>query len=155
MNVELLREVREAILGEARKLELKMPDWTGVDSVVDVCGFDMSDFLYSRVAQEAIRTEYFNPKTSCKSALCIGGWAAALWSVKKGIPLVYGVAYHSRARDALDLTELQASALFYPDVENEIGELSKVTAAHAAAVIDHLIETGEVDWFLPGWEAHY
>jgi hypothetical protein len=66
----------------------------------------------------------------CGTTGCIGGWTEALWP-DRGAMLT------------LDLTDQEAVALFFPPS----GPTRVATPKQAAAVIDHLIETGEVKWY--------
>ena len=82
---------------------------------------------------------------SCNTAVCIGGWAVRLFNLKQ--PPLRGlfvklIAGEKLVADHLGLTEDQADALFYPpNYKDHYYPLQQ-----AVAVLDHLIETGEVDW---------
>lgn len=67
----------------------------------------------------------------CKTCGCIGGWTEAVFPKFKG-----------RAIVALGLDRSRSDALFLPCGIDWEG----VTRAHAVRVLDHLLETGEVDW---------
>lgn len=74
----------------------------------------------------------------CLTVACIAGWAAVLSGVQT--PDESADIY---AMDYLDLDMTTASDLFHPPAYIHWG---KVTPQHAAQVIRHLINTGNVDW---------
>lgn len=83
-------------------------------------------------------------EAECGTVCCIGGWTNLVlgpdeprerWSV-------------SKARGRLDISYTQADELFFG-----AGVSSAVGPAQAVAVLDHLLETGEVDWSIIGGEA--
>lgn len=71
----------------------------------------------------------------CGSCACIGGWTEALLSESED--------EERDAGDLLGLGEVDRDALFYPD---NVGPYEDITIPQAVAVLDHLLETGEVDW---------
>lgn len=80
----------------------------------------------------------------CGTAACIGGWAAALF-----FPALS--PYHVGTQEIaieLDIPYSRARALFYPPLPDRNGEPCpyNATAEQAVRVMDHLAETGEVDW---------
>lgn len=79
-------------------------------------------------------------KHSCGTAFCIGGWALHLAGNSPEAVLQMADP-EGAAMELLGLDRGQTDALFYPLCN------WKVTPAQAAATIDRLIETGQVDWF--------
>jgi len=80
--------------------------------------------------------------SDCGTCGCIGGWTNAVFRE--------GVLYsqHAAAK-RLGLNEETADALFFPD-QAITGSYDTITIPEAVAVLDHLIETGEVDWSVAG-----
>lgn len=79
----------------------------------------------------------------CDTAACIGGWASALFFPDEEI--------HDVSEEALvDVLGVAPSALhrlFYPVGVTSNGQNPfDATNVQAARVLDHLIETGRVDW---------
>jgi hypothetical protein len=75
---------------------------------------------------------------TCGTACCIGGWAQKLY-----LPEYVG-EHVEAAGECIGLTRSQAAALFYPsgiDVAYD-----DITLPHAVAVLDHYLETGDIDW---------
>lgn len=74
----------------------------------------------------------------CGTCGCIGGWTEAL--LGRSIKGDGAVMIEEDVGELLGLDDRGAWKLFYPrDIENR-------TQAEAVAVLDRLIETGEVDW---------
>lgn len=72
----------------------------------------------------------------CGTCGCIGGWANAVFETERGPEL---------AAAALGLSEDDSEALFYPrGVSPDIWE--RITRRQAIRVLEHLRDTGEVDW---------
>lgn len=85
----------------------------------------------------------------CGTVACIAGWAAFASGYRGG----ENREIEQRAADflGLEMTRLSifmisgpAADLFYPSGETTDAYLA--TAEQAAKVLDHLIETGEIDW---------
>lgn len=78
---------------------------------------------------------------SCKTPACIGGWTDALFS-----PNAFMLSSESGA--LIGLTAEQSTQLFFPGGNMGNGEraIDSKTPTQAAAVLTHLIATGEVDW---------
>lgn len=72
---------------------------------------------------------------NCNTAGCIGGWTEGV--------LLKGRKDCRDARELLGLTDDEAGELFYAW---NGPALRGITQAHAVRVLDHLLETGEVDW---------
>jgi hypothetical protein len=79
----------------------------------------------------------------CGTPACIAGWADHLSKIP--VPVrerpVDGV--EARARDWLGLDDTVSYRLFWGPLSLD---LKTVTPTHAAAVLSHLAETGDVDW---------
>lgn len=91
----------------------------------------------------------------CGTVACLAGWTVELnkslfgdWLERSDIK--------GAARLVLQLSQLEANRLFVP-IEASIlrhpnhpgavlGDLNDVTTEQAVKVLDHLLETGEVDW---------
>lgn len=78
----------------------------------------------------------------CGSPACIGGWARILYLPR-----------HERYLDLrevgdryLDLDAIKATDLFFPNGDNWLDGAVNATAVQAARVLDHLLNTGNVDW---------
>ena len=118
--------------------------------------YDATDFTPSTVAEPIARTrlrqladhigglppERFDMHEWCGTAVCMGGHSAAL----------FGGEPH-RQGDALGLTPSQEAALFLPSTSCclqawfDRGRTPfTATNSEAARVLDHLLETGEVNW---------
>jgi hypothetical protein len=85
----------------------------------------------------------------CGTAACIAGWAAFLFS-REAVSARYSEdldspPVHDIAAGLIGLTEREADNLFVPMGPGFLA-WSQITNAHAAAVLTHLINTGEVDW---------
>lgn len=76
---------------------------------------------------------------ACDTAACIGGFAEAL--LRKGRPGGFGLG----ADGFLGLDYNQGTELFYPD-ERVVPDYRAVTKEQAIAVLEHLRDTGEVNW---------
>lgn len=82
---------------------------------------------------------------TCGSPACIGGWARAVFAFR--------VAKIDDAAPMLGLGKGDMDLLFYPNLDPKhdatMGDGRspyRATATDAAAVLTHLINTGEVDW---------
>lgn len=74
----------------------------------------------------------------CGTAACIGGWTeAVLFRGPHGASV-------DQICERLGITKVQSNALFFMEKTNH--SLGGRTRAEALAVLDRLIETGEVDW---------
>ena len=76
----------------------------------------------------------------CGSSGCIAGWTVLLTGRNWAPGLM-----QEAAAEAMDLPSDLASALMAP--EHLKMDYSAVTAGMAATVLDHLADTGEVDWW--------
>jgi hypothetical protein len=80
---------------------------------------------------------------------CLGGWAEALFCVPADQKLD---KRRIAVAEALGLLLVDANDLFFPCLHGSARKIHEdfnpydATAAQAAIVLDHLIETGDVDW---------
>lgn len=122
MNVEKIKQVRDRI-AELPAERFNMGIWAGT----------------LRGDEYGVFPSQLNH--DCGTAACIGGWAEAVAAAERedgSIPI---------AEHYLDLSNDQADALFYPNVAPlGLYSMSQLKITHAVKVLDHLIETGEVDW---------
>lgn len=97
-------------------------------------------------------------KDKCGTVACIAGWTCALLAPQTDLGLLTTPV---QARAVLGLTVAQATALFmvvpteddaegwdmiYDMREADWPDLEEITADQVVRVLDHLIETGRVDW---------
>ena len=102
--------------------------------------FDMADWGRNTLLFNAVSPHEM--VHNCFTAACIGGWCDAL-----RMPDVRVLpAQRDEAATAawLGLTADDGNALFYMTRTDE--HFDNVTPSHAVAVLDILLETGEVDW---------
>lgn len=78
----------------------------------------------------------------CRSPACLAGWACAMEGYDLDQVLNLGDSIHRTAAEILGISQEAADKLFTPK-QNEPYLLSGV---EAASVLDHLVETGELDW---------
>jgi hypothetical protein len=88
---------------------------------------------------------------NCGTVACIAGHAAIMAHPEAptnafDMESYGGEDLHTIATTYLGLTELQASELFTPRYNGTRVDYAIVTAEQAAAVLENLIETGEVTW---------
>jgi hypothetical protein len=77
----------------------------------------------------------------CGSAACIGGWVENLFFKR--------TVSESTAGEIIGLSLEQADDLFYPPPGIVPEGYGGITRAHAVAVLDHYLATGEIDWSAP------
>lgn len=79
---------------------------------------------------------------SCGTVACIGGWIQTLFT--DGTREIGSI----EAGKLIGIDYDQATSLFYPETDNgDLTDLAwKATPAQAVRVLDHLKETGKVDW---------
>jgi hypothetical protein len=125
-NNERLTRLRDAVLDA--------PDNFNMKSWADATGAD---------APLQITPAMVVGKTPGVTA-CLGGWASALFFPESNTVYVG----KETAGKALGLTKSEADQLFYPcGIFEKCGQSPyRSTNVQAARVLDHLIETGEVDW---------
>lgn len=80
---------------------------------------------------------------TCGTIACIGGWTAALF-FPEADRIVEITEY--QVGEVLGLTPNQVSHLCYPTVKMNGRRPYDATNVEAARVLDHIIETGQVDW---------
>ena len=119
MNIENLKKLRDAV---ANSRAFNMEEWPD---------FDICDAKF-------INGHY------CGTPACIGGHASALILREK----LYGESTnYTYVFGWLELDNDQSADLFFPDQEHNGGIVMRnIDQAHAVRCLDHLIETGEVDW---------
>lgn len=104
--------------------------------------FNMSDWCLNEI--EVARYDARYPDNICGTPACIGGWAQA---IRKQEQIESGevrtVDFGTDADDWLGLTEDETEALFYPETD---AEWKDITREQAIAHLEHIIETGEVNW---------
>jgi len=120
MNIERLTTLRDTLVAlDPSRFNMKF--WAR--------DFETSNPIYSVSALEH----------NCGTAACIGGWAEALFDPDRKFHH-NGVAH---AGELLGLDADVAERLFFPrDDDHAWG----ATSAQAAKVVDHLINTGRVEW---------
>lgn len=78
----------------------------------------------------------------CQSPACIGGWAVAIFRVRTDCI--------EEAGDVLGLDVRRTADLFYPGLTlqrmGDDGDPYDATPSDAADVLDHFLNTGEIDW---------
>lgn len=78
---------------------------------------------------------------NCGTCACLGGWTNALFPQpgEKG-------GYWSGAAAARRALGLKDDALFYPSAPGGLPAWDRITRRQAIRVLEHLRDTGEVDW---------
>ena len=128
---------------------------TGKSPVIPGLGFNMCDFG----ARGGHDDRYYPIKDhldACGTVACLGGWCYAILHPEladdQGVILVPSCrAYDGAGRkvlqeagDWLGLTREEAHWLFQFDMDTSSQSLSKVPLERALAVLDRIIETGEI-----------
>ena len=79
----------------------------------------------------------------CGTVACIGGWCNLLEEHDTGTPRI---SSSRKAAEFLGIDDITAAEdLFYPDFAITT-DYDSITADQAIAVLEHLRDTGEVDW---------
>jgi len=86
---------------------------------------------------------FYGEDEICGTVACIAGHAALLTDPNAFTPRRAGTAYNI-ARSWLDISVEQANKLFY--ALNFPGSIFDITEDQAVAALEHLRDTGEVDW---------
>lgn len=122
MNRKNIKKVRDVIAALPRK-RFNMEYYAAIHDTADECGDDIP----------AVQLTH-----TCNTAGCIAGWTVATFATRNS-------SRHTgqRAKNLLGITEAQSHNLFAPPGYDEPGRFSQ---AHAVRVLDHLLETGKVDW---------
>lgn len=121
MNKQNIKLVRDFLANMPDKRKFHMGYWS------------LEGFLVS--AEDDLEDRH-----GCGTIACIGGWTEMVLNTDV-------------ARDALGLTGREAQKLFYPfgiDTESWGSEWQNVKPRHAVKVLDHLLETGKIDWSVIG-----
>jgi len=123
MNRENIKKVRDVI------------------AALPAARFAMDEWSWNQVTfRRATAREMLH---GCGTVGCIAGWATALadpsgeWRIDGDAAAV--------AEEWLELDSENADALFTPRTIRA-DDWTNITRAHAVRVLDHLLETGEVDW---------
>lgn len=96
----------------------------------------------------------------CGTCACIGGWAVLTLFPKDDWRRLNSAAGEEEIGRLLGLSHVETDNLFFPiNLPEEIyygGGWSIITQKNAAEVLNHLLETGEVDWkvITPETETH-
>ena len=130
MNVELLKRIR---------------NWIATPKPGEP-NFNMGNFIYADIEPDENGEDHW-----CNTCCCIAGAAVvfgagdfearmdrALSSAVEDGRWGFELSIEDEATELLKLDNKRALSLFYDGMDAK--------PAHAIAVIDHLIETGEVDW---------
>lgn len=120
MNVERIRQLAAHLREPATAPHFNMDRWLQTD----IEGAD------DRPIGEVVHT--------CGTVACIAGHAVALFKPKER---VRETSIWATAEELLGLTDDQSSDLFLPGIQ-----WADATAEKAASVLDHLANTGEIDW---------
>lgn len=125
MNMQLLSQIRDWLLAGAPHINGDM-------------GFNMSTFWFTKGYSWDFAGH------PCGTSMCIAGAACQFSEVE---PEHFLGRTESLGMQLLDLTEDQAKDLFFAEALQKLGvDLKDITPSKAAAVIQHLMDTGEVDW---------
>lgn len=125
LNVENLTRLRDTILA--------VPDQ-----------FDMEHWARDASGNSTTRDQLL--AHNCGTAACIGGWASVIFFQESADPDPVMVSEYEVA-EVLGIEDWQADQMFFPARRTPDGNCPyQTTNVQAARVIDHLIETGEVDW---------
>lgn len=117
-------------------------------AALDAGRFNMTDYFvlpadegrdrYTDAARRQYGSNAAALEGSCGTAACIAGHALALLLPEQPIP----DKPKEVAADLFDIGDDEANELFVPDARTN----SRTTPAQAVRVLDHLLETGLVDW---------
>ena len=112
-------------------------------------GFNMAYWMRT----PTMANEDHSHKHGCGTLACIGGWANV---VRYGFTTA-GQYDENDAMDFLGLTDLEGIMLFYCELEERDADdaaeslpMSFVTQEEALLVLNHLYDTGEINWSLVG-----
>lgn len=111
------------------------------------------DVLKSEEGLEGVTFDmatFYGEDEVCGTVACIAGHAALLADPNAFTPRRARPAYDI-ARSWLDISVEQADKLFY--ALNFPGSIFDITKAQAIAALEHLRDTGEVDWMTAGRKA--
>lgn len=118
--------------------------------------FNMGDWIALRANKRPVSYPHKDGRPAtrrnlCTSAGCIAGHVSALHVPHpRGMTLgeFWLLDHDDRAQARMGLSDRQSRALFTPDTNDGLPDISyeRITRQHAAAVLRHLAMTGEVDW---------
>lgn len=105
--------------------------------------------LIASLSDEQFDMGAYAEEEPCGTVACIAGWACIVAGVGNIHSLV-GDDIHERAQRHLGLTTQAATNLFTPfpgySADYQFAWLQTPDRKQAVRVLDHLLETGEVDW---------
>lgn len=107
--------------------------------------FNMGDWIKGTIPKVmGTPQQIANEKHACGTSACIAGWTTLLYADEP----VKGQLTSDKARDLLDLTNLQAEQLFFAQDTNRkrVVPLATITRKQAINVLNRLLLTGKVDW---------
>lgn len=130
---------RERIKELAQRLREQKP--ATVKWQKEPIGFNMA--VYSPYPTDDDRPDHTGH--SCGTAACIAGHASLIWGQAQDRQITNDTIRND-AREVLDLDALTAESLFEPYKFIMGVDMESLTTCRAAAVLDHLADTGEVDW---------
>ena len=140
MNVENIKKVRDMI------------------AACDPANFNMSDFIrsYELWGKTAEKLKQAQPEENCGTACCLAGWAVTAMLKEGANPLDFAAKgypealnYYNiekKAADYFGLSFIEARELFMADASRSNIREAQIQPSEAVAVLDNLVETGEVDW---------
>lgn len=102
--------------------------------------FDMSIYVGARGGDAPDATEVGPYMKDCGTAACIAGWAVALLA-----PDSEAGAVQETAARLFGLNDQDGDELFVP-----FRDRRRITTSQAVLTLDHLLNTGEVDWSRAG-----
>lgn len=119
--------------------------------------FNMNYFL-SQIDQEG--PSYYDPTVllhNCGTCACLAGWTAGLLDDQLTDEQRDRNSIADRGRVLLGLDSSQADRLFHPyNLHPSWGdEWEAIPPRGAVEVLDHLLETGEIDWSIIGRKICY
>ena len=111
------------------------------DTIANSQAFDMGDWPHIDKSD----AEYIAGGHYCGTPVCIGGHGEALIRVSGERPDDSSISVKD-VGGWLGLSGKKFNALFFPRREDAGIDMLDITQAQAIRCLDHLIETGEVDW---------
>lgn len=132
MNMDRIKKLRDYIDRGIRPEQFRMDHWVGIPDPGEPGEYNDALSL-EELSVDQIR------EGSCGTVACLAGHTVALFS-EPGEKL-HAVNISTLATDFLDLREEEAQALFLP-----VQFMDVTNPKHAVAVLDHLIQTGEIEW---------
>lgn len=106
--------------------------------------FDMEDFIQGTDGKVLTKDEFFN---KCGTSACIGGLVNLLVN---GTTSDASVCYTRLGAEFFDLEEEMVEDIFFPGGLADQGSAYEATAVQAATVLEHLRDSGKLDWNVAG-----